>query len=372
VNLSDNTQSWTASIFPANRLTAWLSASSLSGVGSGQITLTANGAGFEPGAYQATIVLQSANAIPQYMNVPVIFLLGGSASTSIGGVVLYGSDISAASPGTLLSIFGSNLANSTASASTNPLPFTLAGVSATVNDQAAPVLFVSPNVVNIQVPYEVGGGPAVLGINNNGAIAGFQFQIAPSSPAILSDSSGNLASAATVKQGGNTTLYVVGVGEVSFIKSGFSPAATASVSSLPRPVLPLSVTVGGVPAFVDFAGIAPGLIGLAQVNIVLPASVPKGTQQVGDGGRSFQPPAKRAGAIVGPAFQAAAGLRPGALSFYIFPEPEDRWGRPSARPSACGGLPAQSVRRGGRDRTEATPPRRTRFALGLLERPPRS
>jgi uncharacterized protein (TIGR03437 family) len=45
-------------------------------------------------------------------------------------------------------------------------------------------------------------------------------------------------------------------------------------------VLPLSITVGGTPAFIQFVGVAPGLIGLAQVNITLPASVSTGTQPV--------------------------------------------------------------------------------------------
>ncbi len=76
VNLSDKTQSWTASVYPANRPTSWLTASQLSGTGSGTITLTANGAGFEPGVYRATIVLQSQNSVPQYINVPVMFVLG--------------------------------------------------------------------------------------------------------------------------------------------------------------------------------------------------------------------------------------------------------------------------------------------------------
>jgi uncharacterized protein (TIGR03437 family) len=281
VNLSDKTQSWSASIFPASRTTAWLSASQLSGVGSRTITLTANGAGFEPGAYHATIVLQSANAVPQVVNVPVMFVLGGSSNISIGGVVLYGSTIASASPGTLLSFFGSNLANAVPTSSGNPLPFSLAGVSVTVNGLAAPVLFVSPSVINIQVPYEAGTGPAVLGVNNNGDIAGYEFQISPSSPAILSDSSGNVSPVATVKQGGNTTIYVVGADEVSpVLSSGLSPSVVTPVPSLPKPVLPLSVTVGGVPVFVQFAGVAPGLIGLAQVNIALPASIPTGIQPV--------------------------------------------------------------------------------------------
>jgi uncharacterized protein (TIGR03437 family) len=281
VNLSDKTQFWTASIFPANRTTAWLTASQLSGIGSGEATVTANPAGFEPGVYRATIVLQTTNVIPQIVNVPVMFVLGGSSTMSISSAVLYGSNVTTGSPGTQFSVVGSNLANSTTRVFATPLPYTLAGVSATVNGIAAPILSVSPNAVTIQVPYEAGAGPAVLGINNNGQIGGFSFQIEPSSPAILADASGNVSPISTVNQGGSVALYVVGVGDVSpALRTGFSPTGATPVANLPKPLLPLSVTVGGVPAFVEFAGVAPSVIGLAQVNIALPASVPRGTQPV--------------------------------------------------------------------------------------------
>jgi uncharacterized protein (TIGR03437 family) len=282
VNLSDKTQPWTASIFPANRTTAWLTASQLSGNGPAQITLTASGAGFEPGVYRATVVIQSANAVPQYINVPVMFVLGGSSSgTAIAGVANPATYQTTASPGMLLSVFGSNLANTTETASGNPLPYSTAGVSATVNGLAAPLLYVSPAQINLQVPYAAGAGPAVLGINNNGQIAGFPFQIAPSSPGILGDANGNLVPNAAVRQGGITTLYVTGIGEVSpALKTAYSPSSGTSPASVPKPLLPFSVTVGGVPAFLQYVGISPGLIGTAQVNFTVPASVPPGLQPV--------------------------------------------------------------------------------------------
>src|ERR1019366_2563489 len=55
------------------------------GTGPATITLTANGAGFEPSAYRATITIQSPNAVPQVLNVPVMFVLGGNGSVTIGG-----------------------------------------------------------------------------------------------------------------------------------------------------------------------------------------------------------------------------------------------------------------------------------------------
>jgi uncharacterized protein (TIGR03437 family) len=281
VNLSDKTQSWTAAVYPANRTTSWLSASQLSGTGSGTITLTPNATGFEPGVYRATIVIQSQNAVPQYINVPVMFVLGGSSTTSISAVANAASYKTSVSPGMLLGVFGTGLANSTATASGNPLNYSLAGVSAFVNGLGAPVTYASPNFLTIQVPFAAGAGPAVLGINNNGQIAGFSFQISPTSPGVFADAGGNVVPIPIVKAGTALALYVTGAGEVSpALKTAYSPSVGTALVNLPAPVLPLSVTVGGAPAFVEFAGITPGLIGVMQVNILVPASTPLGNQPV--------------------------------------------------------------------------------------------
>lgn len=282
VNLTDTMAAWTASIYPANRTTSWLSLSQLAGVGPGQITLRANGDGFEPGAYRAAIVLQSQNAVPQYVSVPVMFVLGGSTSgTSISAVANSYSYQSVASPGMLLSVFGSHLANTPQTASGNPLPYSTAGVTATINGLAAPILYVSPNQLNVQVPYEVGAGTAVLGINNNGQIAGFQFQLTPTAPGILTDAAGNVSPASNLRPGGVGTIYITGIGEVSpHLKTGYAASPTTSPASQPKPLQPISVTIGGVQAFLQYGGLAPGLIGTAQVNFIVPTSVPAGVQPV--------------------------------------------------------------------------------------------
>jgi uncharacterized protein (TIGR03437 family) len=52
------------------------------------------------------------------------------------------------------------------------------------------------------------------------------------------------------------------------------------VSKLPAPILPVKVTVGGVPATVSFAGIPSGLVGVSQIDFTVPAAVPPGPQPV--------------------------------------------------------------------------------------------
>jgi len=274
VNLTDKTQPWTASVFPNNRTTAWLSLSQRSGVGPAQIALTANAAGFAPGAYRAVIVLQSPNAIPQTVNVPVMFVLNTSTSgTAIARIANPATDKPNASPGMLLTIYGTQLANTSQIATPTPPSFSLAGVTATVNGLPAPVLLVDPNQINIQIPYEAGAGPAVLGINKNGEIAGYQFTLGPASPGVYADP--NLSA----KQGGYGTVYVAGIGETTpALRTGFTVPANTPASALARPALPLSVTIGGEPAFVQFAGVPAGLIGVAQVNFLVPADMPSGPQ----------------------------------------------------------------------------------------------
>jgi uncharacterized protein (TIGR03437 family) len=270
VGITDKSQPWTAAVYPNNRTAGWLSLSQLSGTGPTQITLTASGFGYEPGAYRALIVIQSANAVPQYITVPVMFVLGAASGISIAGVANPASGQNIGAAGMLLSVFGAGLAASAQTVSTNPLPFSAGSVTATVNNMAAPLLYVSPNQVNIQIPYEVGAGPAVLGISNNGQVAGFQFQVAPSAPAIYTDGSGNLAGNVSVKAGGIATLYLNGAGDVTptLLTANFAPP-----SPVIAPVMPLSVTVGGVPALLQFAGLAPGNIGATQVNFYVPASL---------------------------------------------------------------------------------------------------
>lgn len=281
VGITDTTKSWTASVFPTNRTTSWLSLSQYSGTGPGQITLTASGTGFEPGAYRANVVLESDGAFPQVLTVPVMFVNGSSGGTSISGVTNAESFQTVAAPGMIMAVFGSQLSNSSQGASTQPLPYTMGGVTVTINGIGAPLYYVSPGQLNIQVPYEAGAGPAVISVNNNGQVAGMQFQIAPSAPGIVTDGSGNVNPTASAQPGAEGVLYVTGDGDVSpQLTDGFSPAAGTPLADLPKSLLPFSVTIGGTQAFLDFVGIVPGVIGLTQVNFIVPSSIAAGVQPV--------------------------------------------------------------------------------------------
>jgi uncharacterized protein (TIGR03437 family) len=137
--------------------------------------------------------------------------------------------------------------------------------------------------LNIQIPYETGIGPAVVGVNNSGQVASYVFTVAASGPGIFTDP--NPPSALVPNSNGNRgdtlLLFITGEGQVSpALPTGASPFVATPLSLLPQPTLPVAVTVGGVPAQIAFAGIPPGLAGITQINFVIPTNAPLGVQPV--------------------------------------------------------------------------------------------
>jgi hypothetical protein len=71
---------------------------------------------------------------------------------SPGGIVEAASYSAPVAPGSLVTIFGNNLASSEITARSIPLPAVLGGTSVLVNGMSAPLLYVSPNQINLQFP----------------------------------------------------------------------------------------------------------------------------------------------------------------------------------------------------------------------------
>jgi uncharacterized protein (TIGR03437 family) len=180
----------------------------------------------------------------------------------------------------ILAIYGAGLASGEQTAKSLPLPWSLGGTTVTVNGVPAPIYYASPTQLNVQIPHWVGSGSAVLGVNNNGAVAGSHLRITASSPGVLTDGAGKILPVSSAAQGAPASTYITGDGVVSpILLPGYGPATT-NTASLPRPVLPLGVTVGGVQALVSFYGVTPGVVGLTQVNYLIPAGVAPGPQPV--------------------------------------------------------------------------------------------
>jgi uncharacterized protein (TIGR03437 family) len=280
------TPQWTVSISPANIASKWLTISPSSGAGNGQLSVQASAVGLSPGVYSAVVNIQASNSLPQSIRVPVTFAVGPTGAVTITDLQNAFSYSHGFAPGMATSVYGANLSPATALAPSSrfPLPLTLQNVSATVNGVTAPLYYVSPTQINLQIPYETSAGPAVLAVNNGGQIASYAFTVVPIAPGLyssaISNATGSLVSAAS--RGQLLLLFVTGEGDVTpTLATGATPSSTITdPTMLPHPRQPVQVTVGGVTATVLFAGIPSGVAGLTQIDFYVPNTAPLGSQQV--------------------------------------------------------------------------------------------
>jgi len=177
-------------------------------------------------------------------------------------------------PGSIISIFGSSFATAGVNATGVPLATSLGSVSVSINGVAAPLFFVGPTQINAQVPWSTQPGRATLTISTpSGTSASTSFNVAAAAPGIFAivnqDNSPNTPST-PASAGSVVTVYLTGIGAVD------NPVDTGAAT----PSAPLSsattratATINGVPATVQFIGLTPGSVALAQANIVVPSGV---------------------------------------------------------------------------------------------------
>jgi uncharacterized protein (TIGR03437 family) len=219
---------------------------------------------------------RSAN-VKNQLQYPPSSVAAGSSSyqayelRAVNGASFVPNDIS---PGSLISIFGSGLASSTVQASSTPLPTQLAGVNVKINGIDAPLLYVSPTQVNLQVPYEVPTGSATITATLNGAatlnpaITTAISAVSPGIFAVVDRNYSAITPSNPAKANDVVIVYTNGLGAVNGTAvTGQSNAAAAPTKSA------ATASVGGFTAQVQYAGLAPGWVGLYQVNVQLPSRV---------------------------------------------------------------------------------------------------
>jgi uncharacterized protein (TIGR03437 family) len=196
----------------------------------------------------------------------------------VGGVSNAASGQQSYAPGMLVSVYGTALGNSVQSAGTIPLPQYLQGFEAEVGSVTAPLYYVSPDQVNLQIPYETPVGPATLTVGNPYVNVNYTLEVVPAAPGIFVNNGFVFPPFNTAGRGQETALYITGAGQVSpSVSTGDAPT---SLTNAPQPILPVKVSVANENATIDFIGITPGLVGVVQINYTVPADVPTGVQPV--------------------------------------------------------------------------------------------
>jgi uncharacterized protein (TIGR03437 family) len=192
-------------------------------------------------------------------------------------------------PGGLISIFGNQLNPTNLATSQIPLPTALANSCLTVNGQPVPLIFVSPTQINAQMPTEAVGA-VTLNVHTPGGVSdNYNMTVNPTAPAVFrSGVAGPQTNLPTVVRDANNTLVTdsnpIHRGDsVTIYLTGIGQTAPVVGDGLPAPVNPLAIAVqppvvqlGGVNLPVNFAGLAPGQIGVGQINVTIPGNVPEG------------------------------------------------------------------------------------------------
>jgi uncharacterized protein (TIGR03437 family) len=247
--------------------------------GTATATLAVNGSQLPLGTGTITATFNSTSSAP--VTVSVTASGSGSGTPAIAGVANGASFKASFAPGSILSVFGSQLSPVTQSASAVPLPISVSGVAVLVNGIVAPLYYVAPGQLNVQIPYETPHGTAQLSVNNNGQVTTQSFQVTNTAPGIFTSLNGVLVPTATAAPGQEIAFYITGAGAVSpAIPTGAAPAASIALANLPAPVGNTTVTIGGARATIDFIGIPYGLVGVTQINVQIPNGIAAGAQPV--------------------------------------------------------------------------------------------
>jgi uncharacterized protein (TIGR03437 family) len=155
------------------------------------------------------------------------------------------------------------------------------------DEQPAPLLHVSAQQITVIAPYSISGRPSVrVQVDYNGNRSAIRpVQVAASAPGLFTaggsaqgailNSDGTLNGSFNGAEAGSiVSLFATGEGDT--VPGGVEGAIVPS-TALARPLLPVSVTIGGLRAEVIYAGSAPGLpAGLMQVNARIPAEITVG------------------------------------------------------------------------------------------------
>lgn len=193
-------------------------------------------------------------------------------------------------PGSIISIFGSNLSDGSQTAASVPLPTVLGGASLTLGGVAVPIIHAFPLQIDAQVPWELAQqGQAQLTMVNDDLYGNaITVPLAPFSPGIYTAAGNGSGQGAIVINGTNLLAAPGnpahrGTDYIDIYATGLGPVNNQPATGSPAPASPLAyttntvtVTFGAVPVTAAFAGLAPGFVGLYQVNVEVPSDAPVG------------------------------------------------------------------------------------------------
>lgn len=252
----------------------------------GSYDVHATGAG-QSYDFQGTVIAQPTINVQNGV-VGVVNAAAGTAGTAIA-------------PGSYVAIYGTNFASSPAEFYTaNSLPLSLNNITVSFDAAATGSLpavsvpgylrYVDSGQVNVFVPWELQGYSSVqvkVTVNEYDYGTLVTVPVSNYAPAFFETSTGNAAAldaqnlvitpSHPATRGQNISLFVNGLGPVNNQPPSGFPAAANNTQTTPQ--LP-TVLIGGQQAAVSYSGLAPGYVGLYQVNVTVPTGISAGAQSL--------------------------------------------------------------------------------------------
>jgi uncharacterized protein (TIGR03437 family) len=204
----------------------------------------------------------------------------------------------AVAPGDQVSLFGTNLGPTPGvSAGTGTLPTSLSGTTVTFDGVPAPLLFVSGGYIAAQAPTTLtpGATTSIKVTSSSGSTASVSMPVIATNPGIFTVDVGGSGQAKALNQdgteNGDGTIFGTDVpaprgSVISLYASGLGALTPAIPAGTPAPASPLSTvsgvtaTIGNQSATVMYAGAAPNLVGIYQVNVQVPLTANLGSNRV--------------------------------------------------------------------------------------------
>lgn len=194
-------------------------------------------------------------------------------------------------PGSMVSILGANLAPDTVIGPESPLAQTLAGVVVRIGDRILPLLYVSPEQINAVLPPDLPEGEQKLIIRlENQPEARVAFTVASHAPGLFAFQVDEQAFAAAAHQDGTPVSLEnpARLGEVvTLFGTGFGPYSRKPPEGFavpPAPAYPLrdpvEIVAGEVVFVPEFAGAAPGHVGMDALRIRVPDTFATGSVEI--------------------------------------------------------------------------------------------
>ncbi len=244
-------------------------------------------------SFTRTVAPLTANSTIVMLTTSGLTVVASSYSPSalpvISAITSAADGSAAVASGGLISIYGQNLSGISLPATSLPLATSMGNACLAVNDSPIPLLYVSAQQINAQLPFNAVGDSSLTIHTANGDSNTFPFTIQAAAPSVfMTGAAGPQTALATIVRNNNNqlvtptnpihakdslTIFLTGMGQTS-------PAVQAGQASPSDPlaaaVFQPSVTLGSATLSVSYAGLAPGEVGVYQINATVPSPVTTG------------------------------------------------------------------------------------------------